>query len=461
MRALLLSFVLLFVTVHARAETRRVAVIVGNNAGVAERSPLRFAEVDAGKMARTLIELGNVAPEDLFLLQGRTLAALRSALEQAQRKVTEWHGAHHERVVLIFYFSGHSDGESLEIGAERLPYADLRKWLSSTGAEVRVGIVDSCKSGALIAFKGATATAPFQIRISDQLNASGEALITSSAANEAALESKEIGGSFFTHHFVSGLRGAADASGDGLVTLGEAYQYAFSHTVTATADTLAGVQHPGYDYRLSGQGELVLSELSHPTASIELPRSYDRVLLIQTRTDQVIAELTPGSARLIALPAGEYVVSAWERGQHFSGRVRVAEGETRRVTREELSHVSVERAKSKGESDRPRFVATARGRATIALASIGAGALVASAVTGGIALSSRNDYRASCAATCRDGLYERAHDTAIATDVLWAVSGGAILSSVILLATRPRDHQLAVTPTFAPSAAALAISGEF
>ena len=54
-------------------------------------------------------------------------------------------------------------------------------------------------------------------------------MITSSAAREAALESAEIEASFFSHHLISGLRGAADTSGDGLVTLAEAYQYAFTH----------------------------------------------------------------------------------------------------------------------------------------------------------------------------------------------------------------------------------------
>ena len=50
----------------------------------------------------------------------------------------------------------------------------------------------------------------------------GLALLTSSAANEDAQESDALKGSFFTHHFVSALLGAADADGDGKVTLEEA-----------------------------------------------------------------------------------------------------------------------------------------------------------------------------------------------------------------------------------------------
>src|SRR5439155_3278375 len=136
---------------------------------------------------------------------------------------------------------------------------DLRKWLAATGVDVKVALVDSCKSGALLQAKGGTRGMPFQIRLTDDLASTGEALLTSSAADEVALESKEIGGSFFTHHFVSGLRGAADASGDGIVTLNEAYQYAYAHTISTTGQTIIGPQHPAYDYRLTGQGELVLT----------------------------------------------------------------------------------------------------------------------------------------------------------------------------------------------------------
>ena len=45
---------------------------------------------------------------------------------------------------------------------------------------------------------------------------------------EAAQESDRICASYFTHYLVSGFRGAADLSGDGKVTLNEAYQFAFN-----------------------------------------------------------------------------------------------------------------------------------------------------------------------------------------------------------------------------------------
>jgi uncharacterized caspase-like protein len=59
------------------------------------------------------------------------------------------------------------------------------------------------------------------------VDASGEVVITSSSADELSQESDEVGGSYFTHYLLSGLRGAADTSGDGEVTLDEAYRYVY------------------------------------------------------------------------------------------------------------------------------------------------------------------------------------------------------------------------------------------
>jgi hypothetical protein len=333
----------------ARAETRRVAVVVGNNAGSGEQVPLRYAEVDAGKVGRVLVELGGVAPENLFLLQGQGLAALDATLKKAAAKVAEYQKNGLDRVVLLFYYSGHSDGVALELGRDRFSFGALRTWLAATGAEVRVGLIDSCKSGALIASKGGSAGPAFQIRLTDDLSSSGEALLTSSAANEDALESREIGGSFFTHHLVSGLRGAADASGDSRVTLTEAYQYAYKHTISTSGATLAGPQHPAYDFRLSGQGELGLTELSPQSAALALPEGFDRALVIEVARDQVIAELGPGTPAHIAVMPGRYGVRMWKGTQAYEGKVTVAANAVRGVRWDEVSKVTLPAPQAKGD----------------------------------------------------------------------------------------------------------------
>jgi hypothetical protein len=308
-----------------RAETRRLAVVVGNNVGNQSTAILRYAEADAGKVARILVELGGVFPDDLFLLQGRTLRDFRLAIDLVKPKATEWHREPDTRVLLLFYFSGHSDGEGIELGSERISFSDLKRSIATSGADVRVVIIDSCKSGALLQSKGGARAVPFEIKITDDFPKSGEVVITSSAADEASLESSEIRGSFFTHHLTTGLRGAADRSGDGQVSLTEAYDYAFDHTRAATANTVSGTQHPSFDYRISGQGELILTEFRKRSASLTVPPGFQRILVTQLRDDQIVAELNSGASVRLALEPGAYSFRAWRQSAEWFTRIELDE----------------------------------------------------------------------------------------------------------------------------------------
>jgi hypothetical protein len=333
-------------TVHA--ETRRLAVLIGNNAGSGARPPLAYAETDAQKMAHVLVELGGVGAGDIELLRGQGLERVRTGLHRVSARVRQLQASATDRVVLVFYFSGHSDGQALEIGRERLSFAEVRRWMQSTGAAVRLAIVDSCRSGGLIALKGGRLGPVFDVRLADHLASDGEAIITSSSSSESALESAEIRSSFFSHHLISGLRGAADASGDGMVTLGEAYQYAFGRTVSATADTIIGPQHPLYDYRLTGRGDLVLTRIDATAGVLETPAGFDRLLLFDPGRQEVVAELGAGGARRLATRPGSYEVRAWRGQRVYRGRVAIAGGATARLAAEHLRESAGQAASAKG-----------------------------------------------------------------------------------------------------------------
>lgn len=344
---------------QARAETRRIAVVVGSNRGEATRPALRFAEQDAFKFAAVLSELGGLAPSDVLLLRGPSPVEVRAALDEATRRIVRWHEEHRGQAALIVYYSGHSDGAVLELGGQRLPFAELRQRVTAAGAEVRLMILDSCRSGALLALKGGTLGQPFDIRLADDLVSTGEAMIASSAADEAALESSEIGASFFSHHFISGLRGAADASGDGVVTLAEAYQYAFARTMRTTSETTVGPQHPAYDYHLAGRGDLVLTRLQQPSAVLGLPGGFDRLLLVSTPKEQVLVELGPRSAHRIAVPNGTYRVRGWKGSQSFGAQVTLAQGQELRLASADMIPMHVGSAVAKGELAPAVVVSTA------------------------------------------------------------------------------------------------------
>jgi hypothetical protein len=333
-------WVVLATVIAARGPARadepwRIAVLVANNRGNQGRTPLRYAEQDAADLAAVLGELGGFKAADTYLLRGRSLVDVRAVVGGLKARLAAAR-ASGRRVVMLLYFSGHSDGEALELGDDRWPFADVRQTLLEIGAEIRIVIVDSCQSGALLREKGGRPGPAFDIRFNDDLATSGEAILTSSAAHEAALESRQIRASFFSHHLISGLRGAADSSGDGRVTLGEAYRYAFVNTLLATSNTLSGPQHPEYDYRLTGRGELVLTDVLTRGAKLLLPSNFDRIVIADTNRQHLIAELTNASARRIALPAGRYVVEGRREGRTLQVAVELKEGESREITAAEL-----------------------------------------------------------------------------------------------------------------------------
>jgi len=361
---------------RAVADTQRLAIIVGNNAGTGRAPALRFAQRDAERMADVLVEVGGLARADVELLRGASVGELRGALERMRARVAAIQAGATRNVVLLFYFSGHSDGQSLELGPDLVRFSEVRGWLEATGAAVRLVILDSCRSGGLLALKGGTLGPAFDVRLADNMSSTGEAVITSSAARESALESAEIGASFFSHHLISGLRGAADTSGDGLVTLGEAYQYAFARTVNATADTTIGPQHPGYDYRLSGRGELVLTRISAASGVLQVPAGFDRFLVTASVRQDVVAEIDAAGARRLAVPPGDYAIRAWRGKQAFGAHARVGGGRSVALAAGDFAPVSLQSARSKGEPDSV-LTTVAPGRRRPRL-SLGAG------VTGGV-----------------------------------------------------------------------------
>lgn len=336
----LVLLLLLLCPAWAGAETTRFALVVGNNAGRSELPPLRFAEADAGKMARVLIELGDVGSENLQLLQGRSAPELEAAIAALHAKVAPFTSSPDSRTVLIFYFSGHSDGEGIEMGNAILPYSRLKTLLAGVGTDVRVVIVDACRSGAGYRQKGGKPADEFAIKLTDSLATTGDAFISSSTEDEAAVEAGEISGSVFTHNLVSGLRGAADASGDKQITLTEAYRYAYEQTVSRTALLGGGSQHPSYDYRLSGQGELVLTTLLKPSATLVLPGGAERTVLTDVLRDQVVVEVPKGAGQVLALPPGQYGVRLFKQGQSFGGRITLVEGARRELAWNDVSPVS-------------------------------------------------------------------------------------------------------------------------
>src|SRR3989475_7975087 len=200
-----------------------------------------YAERDARRMHAILTRLGGVRPEDARLLTGASADEVRRALADLAARADQAK-ARGEETVLVVYYSGHAKEGELRLGDTRMPLVELREALRSAPADVRIGLLDSCQSGAITRPKGVRTAPAFDVQQAQAASTRprGLVLIASSSADEESQESDEIGASFFTHYLASGLLGDADASGDGKVTLAEAYAYAYARTVGETAETRAG-----------------------------------------------------------------------------------------------------------------------------------------------------------------------------------------------------------------------------
>ncbi len=293
----------------AQAQETRMAVVVGNNLGHDPARTLRYAEAEAVKLAALLRGAGDF--DSVVTVTGASRDRVEAALATARAQLDRAH-VEGKRTLFLFYYSGHGDQEALELGSSRLPLRDLRSYLEQlSAADVRVAFVDACQSGALTGVKGGRRAPGYEIHLADPGSVRGMAIVTSSTANELSQESDDLQGSFFTHNFMAGLRGAADSSRDGQVTLGEVYQFAFRRTLASTAASLVGGQHPTYDYRMSGAGDVILSRTRPNDARLVFPREAGATYtVVHKGRGEVIAELasTSGEDFYLALPAGEYRV---------------------------------------------------------------------------------------------------------------------------------------------------------
>jgi hypothetical protein len=346
--ALLAAIAAVAPAAHAGAALRRIAVVVGANEPPPGRQPLRFAHDDAKEIADVLERVGGFASADVHVLLDPRPAELVAVLDGVAQTVA---GAGGDALV-VFYYSGHSDGQSLFPHGEAIALADLRSRVEHLGARIRVGILDTCHGGSWTQSKGLSVGPP----LADLLNVGteGTALVSSSSGLENAHEADAIHGSFFTHHLAAGLRGAADISHDGNVTLEEAFDYARERTVRDSARFATTPQHPSFDLSLRGRQDIVLTSLSPGTSALEVIALRASLEVIHLQSGVTVADAPAGQGPVrIALPPGRYMVRAVVDGRVSTKEVEVRPGETVTVAEGQLEATGDGRLALKGEADAP------------------------------------------------------------------------------------------------------------
>jgi uncharacterized caspase-like protein len=233
-------------TLYAQYQTcDRWAVIVGISRYKHSQLNLKYADRDAEELYNVLVTPsgGGFKQEHICKLTnedattGNITRALRSFLKKPAR----------EDLVLI-YFACHGapdfdrpgnvyllgyDTAPDDIAGTALPMREIDISLKENlHAEKVIVLVDACHSAAIgraIGRRSVIADSTLLKRYLLEISRAkgGLALLASAEANEVSFEDSRWGGGHgvFTHYLLEGMRGAADVDANGIITIGELFEY--------------------------------------------------------------------------------------------------------------------------------------------------------------------------------------------------------------------------------------------
>ncbi|MEM6316481.1 MAG: SH3 domain-containing protein [Bacteroidota bacterium] len=203
------------------------ANLLNSNYGVTD---LRYADTDAKRMYQFLKSPpGGNLPDDQIVLLRNQEATSQNILQNAQRLFQQAG----PQDLIIVYFSGHGGPNYFVAYDQALKYSDIKTVVEQSPAKKRLCIADACYSGT---WSNNTQKRSVQKRMNDdqleQLyydalasSTNGIALFMSSSNTETSLEIPQIGQGLFTYFYIEGLKGAADADKNQIITLKELYEF--------------------------------------------------------------------------------------------------------------------------------------------------------------------------------------------------------------------------------------------
>jgi len=311
---------------------RSYAVIVGVSRyqKLPEDKQLLYAERDAQAIYTALIspEGGNFKVENVHLLTNdkATLAALKREIDGWLPSVAK------EGDRVLIYFAGHgflSDGKGYlaphdfdlnKVATTGYPMDELGSVIGSKiNATYKILLTDACHSGAI---------APDEVESLNKtlvnLNKSLFSL-TASRARERSFESPDLKGGHgvFTYYVVQGMEGAADTSGDGVVSADELAEYVH----TQVREYTSGQQNPTSD-KANYDPEMLLAYVPSNAKPAEAPAPKFGTLIFESNMDGVevfvdgntIGVLSKGKPVSVpGLAPGEHTVKGVKMGYEPDG----------------------------------------------------------------------------------------------------------------------------------------------
>lgn len=222
---------------------RRLALIVGISKYADPTINLEYADDDAEALFDLLTSstLGPAAfrKEDVKILldEKATVANINSGLREFLQKARE-------NDFVLFFFAGHGvpdpnriqdlylmahDTRPGNVAGTGLLMRHVREAIAEIEARDVLILTDACHSAGMAApksIRNLSVNPIHQVFLDKMVHASGGlAILTASEAAQVSLESPKTRHGIFTDFLLKGLRGAADADGDNIITLGESMEY--------------------------------------------------------------------------------------------------------------------------------------------------------------------------------------------------------------------------------------------
>lgn len=145
--------------------------------------------------------------------------------------------------ILLVYMAGHGlDGAFLPSDYDghenQIPYTEIMEMVNSSSAKHKLLITDACHSGSMLA----SARSPWTVALDNFYSAydtarGGTAILTSSKREETSLEYSGLRQGVFSYFLIQGMKGAADANFDKLITLEELQTYVGKEVRAYTQNT--------------------------------------------------------------------------------------------------------------------------------------------------------------------------------------------------------------------------------
>lgn len=279
----------------------RYAVLIGNSNGNGNLANLKYVKNDINAIKNILKTNCSFDEANITTIYNKEPLEIKNILKNFKLQVKN-----KEKDIFLFYYSGHADHNSLIMGKNRYILKELKSDLKMIPSNMKIMIFDACQSGSFARLKGGTVSSPFLIH--EENNTEGQIVLYSSSSTEYSQESDYYRQSIFSFHLVNALKGCADESGDKLVTLNEAYQYAYNQTVSSTINSAGGIQHPGYLLNIQGKGNVILADMRSKHNGIVLDKSVKGSIAVLDNQNNIISDIIKkeNNEIFLALNSGKF-----------------------------------------------------------------------------------------------------------------------------------------------------------